>query len=209
MKKQKMSKKREKALLNQPYSEMKKAIRQQRCTRDRRIRRDTARRMRLQPAAFTRHMATPLYTAPPYRPRNFTPQPSFRNNIRTALKRAPQGKATGRDGINSERLQRVAENEIVDLLTAIWEVCGRFKILPRDWEEGILIPTQKKGDHSQPANHRPLCLLEHMRKIIKTATRYALLEHITFHKMKIGFQPFLRTEMAIAQAIAEIRKRNN
>ena len=183
MKKRKMSKEREQALLNQPDSEMSHAIRQQRCSRDRRIRRETARGMRLQPAAFTRHMATPLCTAPPYRPRHFTPQPFFWNHVRTALKRALQCKATGRDVIHSEMLQSVAENEVVDLQTAIWEVCGRYKILPRDWEEGILILTHKKGDHSQPDNHRPLCLLAHMRKIIESAIRYALVEQITFHKM--------------------------
>lgn len=76
-----------------------------------------------------------------------------------------RNKAVGVDNIHSEMLQ-TAPALFARVLTKMWEVVGRTKIVPESWARGIMVPLHKNGPYDRPDNYRPLCMLSHVIKAI-------------------------------------------
>lgn len=57
---------------------------------------------------------------------------------------------------------------MAELLFEVWKLIGRIMEYPRDCKYGLLTPIYKKGDPSEQKNHRPVCMLSRIRKIIET-----------------------------------------
>ena len=63
----------------------------------------------------------------------------------------------------------------------------------------------KKGDPGIPSNHRPICLLSSLRKVIEQTLDKEMQAHYVPNVMQMGFQAKLGTEMAIAQTVQALK----
>lgn len=72
------------------------------------------------------------------------------------------------DDVHSEMLQ-TAPAVFARVITKIWEVVGKTKVIPEAWTRGILVPLHKKGANNKLENYRPLCMLSHNRKAVERA----------------------------------------
>ena len=78
--------------------------------------------------------------------------------VRRALKRSKAGTAPGRDGIPVQLYRRFAEL-FQPLLTRLFSGIGASGQLPRGFTGGVISVLHKKGDPCNPANYRPITLL--------------------------------------------------
>ena len=86
------------------------------------------------------------------------------HDITGAIKKLAKGKASGPDGVWSNISSGQAP-----LLTELW--CGIAKegAMPRFLNDALICPIHKKGDTNNPANFRPISLLNTAVKIFETA----------------------------------------
>lgn len=96
----------------------------------------------------------------------FSVDDDFAEDARIALRRASAGKRPGFDGISNEMLKAAGEHG-AQLLVAMWKKLGEINHMPTLWRRALLKPLHKKGDQSDPNNHRPISLLSCARKIIE------------------------------------------
>ena len=93
-----------------------------------------------------------------------------------ALKRLKNNKAAGIDEVAAELLKyggRDVEEELTRILKDVW----RQETMPREWEEGIIVPLHKKGDRAVCSNYRGLCLLTMGYKMMASILCARLLPH--------------------------------
>ncbi|KMQ82464.1 axoneme-associated protein [Lasius niger] len=84
--------------------------------------------------------------------------------IRSAIRRARDGKAMGRDEIPSEAWKYGGE----EVERWIWEVCKRIwrgEGWPEQWKEGGIILILKKGEGGRVENYRGVTLMPSLYKI--------------------------------------------
>ena len=85
--------------------------------------------------------------------------------ILRAIKKLPNNKAAGIDGIPGELFKFGGEAVQRQLARLIQEVWNR-ETIPGEWEEGILISIHKKEDRNVCANYRGICLLPVAYKVL-------------------------------------------
>ena len=96
--------------------------------------------------------------------------------IRKAIKRLKNNKATGIDGINAELMKyggEAMEEELLVLYKKIW----REMTILDEWHEGIYVPLHKKHDRHDCVNYRGLCLLTIGYEILSSILCQKLLPH--------------------------------
>jgi hypothetical protein len=75
-----------------------------------------------------------------------------------AIKRGNPGKAPVEDGLPVEVYQRLRAC-YVPVLTRVFAAAGRMGVLPRGFLNGVISTSYKAGERADPANYRPLTLL--------------------------------------------------
>jgi exonuclease III len=75
-----------------------------------------------------------------------------------ALKRSPSGKSPGLDGIPVE-LYRRGSSVMAPLLARVYSAMGRTGQMPHTVLDGLITSLHKTGDRTNPANYRPITLL--------------------------------------------------
>lgn len=93
--------------------------------------------------------------------------------VRRALRRSKPGTAPGRDGIPVQ-LYRKFSAIFQPLLARLFSSIGASGQLPRGFHDGVISVLHKKGARSDPANYRPITLLN---------TDYRLLSKILAHRL--------------------------
>jgi hypothetical protein len=91
------------------------------------------------------------------------------NEIRTTLRGMKRNKAPGSDGIPLEFLLMSDENS--PMLTKLTQLCNfvwKTGIIPKLWQESIVVPILKKGDPTDPGNYRGISLMSVTLKVITT-----------------------------------------
>ena len=85
----------------------------------------------------------------------------------------------------------LSSNESFQLLKCIIVDFWETELVPEEWEIGLLKILQKKGDLSQPDNHRGIMLLEVAYKIIAIVLQARLrpIEESLDHETQCGFRP--------------------
>ena len=78
--------------------------------------------------------------------------------VQEALKRMQPGRAPGEDGIPME-LYRTFGDTICPLLARLFSAVGSLRQVPRGFLDGLISVTHKGGCRADPANYRPLTLL--------------------------------------------------
>ena len=87
-------------------------------------------------------------------------------NIEKFMRKAAGGKAPGRSGVSLELL-RGGGLPVLKLLSKLYELCWKWELCPKRWQEATALPVPKKGDLSKIENHRPIMLTEVTRKIFE------------------------------------------
>jgi len=111
----------------------------------------------------------------------------------------PKKKAAGPDLIIAEAMQ-AAPTTHARFLARLWTQCGKIRTIPTDWLRAAMVPLYKKGDTSDPLNHRPIALLSHARKVIEKLLDADLRGEYDFHLTQLGFRRNQGTEVAILRA---------
>lgn len=89
------------------------------------------------------------------------------SELHVALRKLSNGKAAGPDLISNEFLKNSSTNlrgRILDMFNAIWEK----EDAPQEWSGSETVMIYKKGDKSDPANYRPISLLNTNLKLFTT-----------------------------------------
>ena len=86
-------------------------------------------------------------------------EPFQKEEIISAIKCMPKGKAADRQGVLLEMLL-FAGDEIIDHLTNLYNQILRGAMIPETWREACFILLHKGGDVDDPNNWRPIALLK-------------------------------------------------
>jgi hypothetical protein len=89
--------------------------------------------------------------------------------VLAALQRMARGKAPGADGIRVD-MWAALRSEAVPLLARLLSAVGRTKQAPVGFDTGVIVSIYKGGgaDRSDPANYRPIALLDSDYKVLAT-----------------------------------------
>ena len=99
-----------------------------------------------------------------------------------ALKEAARGKAPGLDGIPAEFWQALADGGRGTLLS-FYNRCWREEVFPDQWGQALVVGIFKKGAADDPANYRPISLLQ---------TAYKLFGRMVARRLETGLDARLR-----------------
>ena len=109
-----------------------------------------------------------------------------REEIRKAIKKLRNGKATGPDSIPAEALKTDAET-MGEMLHPLFKKMWEEENIPCEWKEGYLVKMPKKGDLSNCGNYRGIMLLSIPGKVFY---------RILLDRMKDVIDPQLRDQQA-------------
>lgn len=113
--------------------------------------------------------------------------------LKTALKKAKNGKAPGPDGIPFEWWKRIvkAPEEGIDPLTSLTKILESFKrgIRNTEFTRADMTLLYKKGDPREMKNYRPISLVNTDYKLMTLMLNERLMEHAqaAIHKDQAGF----------------------
>lgn len=158
----------------------------------------------LDSAAFTDFFADKPRPTEPVSLRYFTLERGFQNTLEKAIREAKKGKAPGPDGIPTEIYQLCPEL-FAEMFYELLAAFGRLAAVISGWDQSILIPIYKKGPPQIPKNHRPLRLLQTIKKIVGSATDMTMRSEATNHLAQFGFQCGTSALEALVLAIAHLR----
>ena len=86
--------------------------------------------------------------------------------VHCLIRTQPSGKATGPDGISYDILKQYA-NDLIPLLTQLFNACWVTGTIPTQWKLSYLIPVYKgKGPKADPNNYRGIALTSCVMKIL-------------------------------------------
>ena len=96
-------------------------------------------------------------------------QPTFREEVVTAVASLKKGKSAGVDNIPAELVQ-AGEETMIDVLTEIFNRIWRTGECPTPWTQSLIITLPKKGNNLQLCqNYRTISLISHSSKVMLKA----------------------------------------
>ena len=120
-----------------------------------------------------------------------------RNEVKVAISRMKNGKATGMDGIPVEVWKCLGE-EGIDMLWDLMQGIYEQETIPTEWRDSVIIPIYKeKGDIQDCGNYRGIKLMSHTMKIWERIIDRRLREETTIGDEQFGFMPGRGTTDAI------------
>ena len=120
-----------------------------------------------------------------------------RNEVRVAISRMKNGKATGMDGIPVEFWKCLGE-EGIDMLWDLMKGIYEQETIPTEWRDSVIIPIYKeKGDIQDCGNYRGIKLMSHTMKIWERIIDRRLREETTIGDEQFCFMPGRGTTDAI------------
>ena len=91
-------------------------------------------------------------------------------------------KASGPDKICNRFLKEFAA-EIAPYFTVLFQASLNQGIIPNDWKKAFVVPIFKKGDHSSPANYRPISLTSVVCKLLEHIISSNIYSHLDKYKI--------------------------
>ena len=120
-----------------------------------------------------------------------------RGEVKRALKKMKNGKATGPDKIPVEVWKSLGE-EGIDILWDLMQKIFEQEKMPEEWRGSLIIPIYKeKGDIQECGNYRGIKLISHTMKIWEKIIEKRLREATTIGDEQFGFMPGRGTVDAI------------
>ena len=112
-----------------------------------------------------------------------------RDEVKKALKKMKNGKATGPDEIPVEMWKALGE-EGIDLLTDLMQKIWKEERMPDEWRNSVIIPLYKdKGDIQDCGNYRGIKLMSHTMKLLERIVDKRLREETSIRENQFGFMP--------------------
>ena len=112
--------------------------------------------------------------------------------IKCILEKWNPSKSAGPDDIPS-RLLKLCAAEVSPFLQFIFTQSLNEGTLPRDWLKANITPIHKKGDHSVPANYRPISLTSVCCKIMEHIIFHSCMSHLESHPRHVITHPVSQT----------------
>ena len=120
-----------------------------------------------------------------------------RNEVKVAISRMKNGKATGVDVIPVEVWKCLGE-EGIDMLWDLMKGIYEQEKIPTEWRDRVIIPIYKEnGDIQDCGNYRGIKLMSHTMKIWERIIDRRLREETTIGDEQFGFMPCRGTTDAI------------
>jgi len=104
--------------------------------------------------------------------------------IKSAIERMGNNKAAGTDKIPIKIYKDMLDN-ILLIIKDIYNICIKYKTMPKIWKEGVIFPIYKKGDESDLTNYRPIALLQTQYKVYSSIIN----DRLTKQMYRNGFYP--------------------
>jgi Reverse transcriptase (RNA-dependent DNA polymerase) len=110
-------------------------------------------------------------------------------SVRKAIGWMPNGRAPGRSKFVAELLKPIAW-KVAPSLAHFFSECCRLGVIPDEWRKALLVPIPKVKDPVGIKEHRPISLLEHMRKLFELCINKAIYERVdqSTHLSQGGFR---------------------
>ena len=116
--------------------------------------------------------------------------PVTESEVRSAIINAPKMKAAGPDGLRAE-IFHLHPDKWASILTHIYNAAMNGTQLGKNFRESIIILLYKKGSQLEPANYRPIALINIIAKILSSIHNYRLRKHLhsIIDRNQTGFVP--------------------
>lgn len=133
------------------------------------------------------------------------PNPFTEQELKAAARCLKKGKAPGPDGVPSEALRLLAEDR-PDALLEVYNACIAQGIFPKQWKkQKLTLISKMRGDPTQPASYRPLCMLDSAGKLLEKLLQRRLAESVEMagglSERQYGFRPGRSTLGAIQNVV--------
>jgi hypothetical protein len=66
---------------------------------------------------------------------------------------------------------------LAPILLFLFQLCWAWSYTPADWRLAQVVPIYKKGDPTEPGNHRPISLTSVFRKLLERSIHHFLIDH--------------------------------
>ncbi|KAG1060434.1 hypothetical protein G6F41_012863 [Rhizopus arrhizus] len=66
---------------------------------------------------------------------------------------------------------------LAPILLFLFQLCWTWSYTPADWRLAQVVPIYKKGDPTEPGNHRPISLTSVFRKLLERSIHHFLIDH--------------------------------
>ena len=120
-----------------------------------------------------------------------------RKEVKVAISRMNNGKATGMDGIPVEVWKCLGE-EVIDMLCDLMRGIYEHEKIPTEWRDSVIIHIYtEKGDIHDCGNYRGIKLMSHTMKIRERIIDRRLREETTTGDEQFGFMPGRETTDAV------------
>ena len=111
------------------------------------------------------------------------------SEVRDALERLPNLKATGADGFSNEVLKALGPEALTGMLSMLWD----REVSPDDWDLAILHPLKKVTGACHPSSSRGISLMSCVGKLFESILNSRLAQFLETEKVLIpeqgGFRP--------------------
>ena len=110
-----------------------------------------------------------------------------RDEVKLAISRMKNGKATGMDGIPVELWKCLGE-EVIDMLWNMMQGIYEQEKIPVERRDSVIIPVEK-GELQECGNYRGIKLMSHTMKSWERIIERRLTEETTIGDEQFGFMP--------------------
>lgn len=113
-------------------------------------------------------------------------------------------KSAGPDRISNFLIKKLSST-FVARLTRILNACLRLRYFPSQWKSAKILPFFKKGDSTDPANYRPISLVNCLGKLLESLILIALGEEINSKNLLPEYQTGFRARHSCVDAASILR----
>ena len=129
--------------------------------------------------------------------------------FKRALGELKTGKSPGASGVAPEVLQKLRDPD-KELLKDILKYCWEENISPVEWKTSVMILLEKSDKTEDPAEYRPISLLESTYKLFTSMVATKVKEHMErngmFSDLQFGFRENRTTHQAMTVLLATIEE---
>ncbi|KAL0878611.1 hypothetical protein ABMA27_003690 [Loxostege sticticalis] len=101
----------------------------------------------------------------------------FNKEVRRSILSLDVNKASGPDGIPA-RVLRYCAPELAPVLTRLYRLSLKTKILPKSWKLANVQPVPKKGSRADSSNYRPIAITSVLCKVMERVLNRKLLSYL-------------------------------
>ncbi|KAG1036507.1 hypothetical protein G6F43_013039 [Rhizopus delemar] len=102
--------------------------------------------------------------------------PVLLNDVKDALRQLLSKKTQDPDHIRQKMLVPL-QPTLAPILLFLFQLCWTWSYTPAEWRLAKVVSIYKKGDPTEPGNHRPISLTSFFRKLLERSIHHFLIDH--------------------------------